>query len=135
MFSLKRIPRSLFWLVLVVMSAAAVAISAQGDPDPNSPVPVLLSVEGAPRALAHRTLRSKRYSLTRPAVEAFRPDMLAVLYVANLDLMDGEGANAFRVYARDAKGIGTFAVHQVEVGNVQNREHIRAKCFYRGPSQ
>lgn len=104
MFSLKRIPRSLFWLAAVVLTASALPISAQGDPDPNSPVPVLLSVEGAPRALAHRTLRSKRYSLTRPAVEAFRPDMLAVLYVANLDLMDGEGANAFRVYARDAKG-------------------------------
>lgn len=104
MFSLKRIPRTLFWSAAVLFCAAAISISAQGDPDPNSPTPVLLSVEGAPRVLAHAARKSKKYSLTRSAIEAFRPDMLAVMYVADLDLMEGEGANAFRVYARDKKG-------------------------------
>ena len=101
MFSLKRIPRSSFWLAAVVWTASAFPISAQGDPHPNSPVPVLLSVEGV---LAHRTLRSRKYSVVQPTIEAFRPNTLAVLYVADLDLMESEGANAFRVYARDEKG-------------------------------
>lgn len=104
MFSLQRIPRTLFCLAAVILAAAPIQSSAQGDPDPNSPTPVLLSIEGAPRVLAHPALKSRKYTLTRPAIEAFRPDMHAVLYVADLDLMEGEGANAFRVYARDAKG-------------------------------
>jgi uncharacterized protein (DUF1800 family) len=104
MFSLKRIPRFLFWLAAVVLIAATIPSSAQGDPDPNSPTPILLSVEGSPRVLAHSALKSKRYTLTRPAIDAFKPNMHAVLYVADLDLMENEGANAFRVYARDAKG-------------------------------
>lgn len=104
MFSLMRIPRTFFWLTAIILAAAIVPVSAQGDPDPNSPSPVLLSVEGSTRVLAHPALKSRRYTLTRPVAEAFRPESLAVLYVGDLALMEGEGANAFRVYARDEKG-------------------------------
>ena len=104
MFSLKGIPRTLFLLAAVTLTAAAIPISAQADPDPNSPTPVLLSVEGKPRVMGHPALKSKDYSLSRPSIESFRPNTLAVLYVAGLELMEGEGANAFRVYGRDEKG-------------------------------
>jgi uncharacterized protein (DUF1800 family) len=59
------------------------AVFAQTDPDPNSPTPVLLDVAQTTPALVGTGSR-------------------IVLRVTNIDLMDGEGANAFRVYAEDA---------------------------------
>lgn len=91
---------ALFSLTVAGVSHAA----AQTDPDPNSPTPVLISMEGTPRVLAFRSLRSKRYSLSAPAPESFAPNSRITIFVGNLDLMEGEGANAFRVHALDADG-------------------------------
>lgn len=74
------------------------------DPDPNSPTPVLISAEGSTRALAVSKTRSGKMSLLRADETAFAPSSKIVLFVTNLDLMKGEGANAFRVYAEDKNG-------------------------------
>lgn len=90
--------------------AAAIAATSFGtfaiaqDSDPNSPTPVFLSMEGSARPIAYPALKSRRYSLSRPVREVFRPDTKIVLFVTNVDLMEDEGANAFRVYAEDEKG-------------------------------
>lgn len=89
---------------LFVVLVSLFPVFAQGDPDPNSPTPVLLSAEGSTRALAVTKNRFGRASLSKVRERAFAPGNRVVLFVTNIDLMDGEGANAFRMYAEDAKG-------------------------------
>ncbi len=96
------IDRALSACFVVLLSLFTV--SAQGDPDPNSPTPVLLSVEGSIRALAVAKNRFGREGFAKARERAFARGNRVVLFVTNIDLMDGEGANAFRVYAEDAKG-------------------------------
>ena len=74
------------------------------DPDPNSPTPVLLTSPESNRALAHSLPASRKAHLARTSEQAFYPESKVTLYVTNLALMEGEGANAFRVYAKNAKG-------------------------------
>ena len=87
--------------VLVFLSLGTVL--AQTDPDPNSPTPVLLSEPGSIRALTKSFETRKRGALSRSS-NVFRLGGKLELFVTNIALMDGEGANAFRVYAEDAKG-------------------------------
>ncbi len=104
MFSLRRGSVRFFWLATVLFAVSPLLITAQGDPDPNSPTPILVSIEGSPRLLTYQALRSRKHSLSRPSQDVIRPGGLAVMFVTNLDLMEGEDANAFRIYARDEKG-------------------------------
>lgn len=84
--------------------ACLVPVLAQGDPDPNSPTPVLLTEVETTRALARTPKGGTKADLSRLAPQAFKPGSKVVLYVANLDLMKGEGANALRIYASDSLG-------------------------------
>jgi uncharacterized protein (DUF1800 family) len=117
------------YLVALVLSLGTVAgISAQTDTDPNSPMPILLTGAADNRALTRQTVarpvlkRSKGGAAQAVAYEeqivpagAFARDSRAVLFLANLDLMEGEGANAFRVYGRDEKDhIFRFPVISIE---------------------
>jgi len=78
---------------------------AETDPNPNSPTPILLSAPDSTRALATpQTGKSVRDGLPRAQNNSFELNSRAVLYVTNIDLMKGEGASAFRVYAEDARG-------------------------------
>lgn len=104
MFSLRRGAVTCFWLAAVLSTVTPMLVAAQGDPNPNSPTPILISIQGTPRLMTYHALRSRKHSLSPPSLEVVRPGGLAVMFVANLDLMDGEDANAFRVYARDEKG-------------------------------
>lgn len=104
MFSLRRGTVKFFGLATVLFAVLPLWIPAQSDPDPNSPTPILVSIEGAPRLLTYQALRSRKHSLSRPSLDVIRPGGLAVMFVTNLDLMEGEDANAFRIYARDEKG-------------------------------
>ena len=79
-----------------------IQITAQEDPDPNSPTPVLLSENDSTRALATSAGKSRTSGRLNSSV--YWPDQKIEMYVTNIDLMDGEGANAFRVYVQDAKG-------------------------------
>jgi len=74
------------------------------DPDPNSPTPLLLTNPDSVSVLAHSKPASGRDELARSSDATFIPESKITLYVTNLDLMEGEGANAFRVYAQNAKG-------------------------------
>jgi uncharacterized protein (DUF1800 family) len=74
------------------------------DPDPDSPTPVLLSQPDSTRALTAIPTKIKSGNRLKIDSQAFAPEQNVVLYVTNLDLMKGEGANAFRVYAEDLKG-------------------------------
>src|SRR5437867_2772362 len=91
-----------------VVALSALPVLAQydeQDPDPNSPTPILLSMEGSTRALA--TPKTRAFGKLNPATSiqsAYSPGSKIDLYVTNLDLMKGEGANAFRVYAMDKNG-------------------------------
>jgi uncharacterized protein (DUF1800 family) len=104
MFSLK----SHKWLRIVSTSILLllplVATPAQADPDPNSPTPVLLTEPESTRALAAPVGKARTRSLTRLATRAFMPDQKVELFVANLSLLEDEGASAFRMYMTDVKG-------------------------------
>ncbi|MCO6509584.1 MAG: DUF1800 domain-containing protein [Aridibacter famidurans] len=94
--------RSLFALIAVfVVGLTAQDVIAQIDPDPNSPAPVLLSAEDDPsRALASKGDLAQE-SLPGGKASAYRIGDTIRLYVSEIELMPGEGASAFRVYARD----------------------------------
>lgn len=88
-----------------VVFLAAFSIQAQVDPNPDSPTPILISEPNnlrAAAAAAGRNLRAINFSKLRS--RAFEPNSKVVLYVTNLDLMEGEGATAFRLYVEDALG-------------------------------
>jgi uncharacterized protein (DUF1800 family) len=90
--------------LLALVSSMVFAASAQEDPDPNSPTPILLSEMTSTRALAHTPKRSGRTDLSSVTAQAFDRGSKVNIYVTNLVLMEGEGANAFRVYAEDKDG-------------------------------
>ncbi len=85
------------------------AIFAADDPNPDSPTPVLLSQSDATRALAVEYASwggNLPKASTPPQAQAFRVGQKSVitLFVTNLDLLEGEGANAFRVYLNHRNG-------------------------------
>lgn len=91
-------------LALGVVSSMAFAAVGQSDPNPNSPTPVLLTEVESTRALAHTGRTDRKRDLSKISAQAFEPGTKVVIYVANLDLLKDEGANALRVYAQDAAG-------------------------------
>lgn len=104
MFSTKSHLLSRFVSASIIVCALAFQAFAQDDSDPNSPTPVLLTEKESTRALAARASKTGRVG--NPIENgAFAPDSKIVLFVTNLDLMENEGANAFRVYAENAKGL------------------------------
>lgn len=96
------LPRRILILFTAVHLLVFTAFT-QIDSDPNSPVPVLLSAtESTSRVMAVPFSKSSRTAKAAPG--AFAPNSTITLYVRNIRLLDGEGANAFRVYAQDSKG-------------------------------
>lgn len=89
-----------FFVVLLT----AFAGSAQLDPDPNSPTPVLLSKDDSTRALTDSVDGFKTKGRSFFSDESFAPGSKTRIFVTNVAFMDGEGANALRVYAEDAQG-------------------------------
>jgi uncharacterized protein (DUF1800 family) len=79
--------------------------SAQDGVDPNSPSPVIVSESTSTRAVA---LNEKSFGgaglPVRLSSRPFRYNSSVVIFVTNLALMDGEGANALRAYVEDAAG-------------------------------
>jgi uncharacterized protein (DUF1800 family) len=94
----------LFAAAMLVSFGARVAVADEVDPDPNSPIPILLSEKQSTRALAVPESELIKTDLTRIESRAFEANARVVLFVTNLRLMNGEGANAFRVYAADRLG-------------------------------
>jgi len=92
-------------VLFVVQSAGAISAQSTDDPNPDSPTPVLLSQESSTFALTG-TQGIFPGNGAKKVVAGFRyePASTAVVYVTNLELLDGEVANAFRVYAEDTAG-------------------------------
>jgi uncharacterized protein (DUF1800 family) len=90
---------------LFISALMSFPIPAQTDPNPNSPTPILLTAPDSTRALAAKqTGKSSGDRLPSAENNAFDLYSRIVLYVTNVELMTGEGASAFRVYAEDARG-------------------------------
>lgn len=87
---------------------------AQTDPDPNSPTPVLLSESDISRALVSDT-KTNVNSVPNVKSKAFNLNSKVNLYISDVDLMEGEGANAFRVYAKDSRNrLYRFPVESID---------------------
>jgi uncharacterized protein (DUF1800 family) len=82
----------------------AIPALAQVDPDPNSPTPVLLSQPDSNRALAVTKNELGRVDLSKVESRAYLPGKRIILFVANITLMEGEGANAFRTSVMNRTG-------------------------------
>ncbi len=100
-------------------------ILAQIDPDPDSPTPVLMSEPNSTRALATTTAKFPRQDLSKIKSRVFNPNSKIVLFVTNLDLMHGEGANAFRVYVEDGDG-RQYRFPVLDIHPIQFHEEIYA---------
>lgn len=93
--------KSVYKLTLLLFSIFLFSVQsfAEDDPNPDSPVPVLLSQTGSSQILA---VDGTKWDGTFPKSSqiVFRPGQknLLTLFVTNLDLMQGEGSNALRVY-------------------------------------
>jgi len=89
----------------ILVNFGALGVLAEVDPDPNSPTPILLSDTKSTRALViPEGDLGKKIDLRSVESRAFYPNARVVLFVTNISLMPDEGANAFRVYATDARG-------------------------------
>lgn len=111
---------------------------AEQDPNPDSPVPVLLTdAADATRVLA---VDGNRWDgrVPKTAQQAFKTGSKSVvtLFVANLDLMEGEGANAFRVYLVHQNG-KTYQLQTEDISRVNKNVYaLRLRLYdlqgYRG---
>lgn len=99
-------------------------IMAQIDENPNSPTPIIISEPDSIRALANPLQLNRRNSRQFQS-NAFRLNTKVVIFVTNIELMNGEGANAFRVYAEDQKG-RTYRMPVLDMRPVKDQEWIYA---------
>jgi uncharacterized protein (DUF1800 family) len=99
-----------FWCELVgvclVSFLLAASVLADVEEDFNSPTPILLSERNSTRALA---IRAEEWNGTIPKTSStgiFNAGEKSriMFFVSDLALMDGEGANAFRLYLEDVAG-------------------------------
>ena len=117
---LQQILSASFFVFLLVFP-----VLAQTDPNPDSPTPILISEPYSTRAKAEPAGNFSRRDISKTPGRAFLPDSKVLLYVTNLDLMDGEGANAFRVYVEDAKG-RQYRFPVLDIQPVKDQEGIYA---------
>jgi len=96
--------RKLSFLCLCILFLT-IPIFPEDDPNPDSPTPVLLSQTNSSNVLAvegeSRTGRLSKFTrnIFRPS-----PKTTLTLFVTNVELLENEGANAFRVYLFQKSG-------------------------------
>ncbi len=96
---------------LLVFLSAFSAWSQTDEPNPDSPTPVLISESDSVRVLATAPgqslpIAARGIGSVKIKNPAFPLYGRAVLYVTNIELMDGEDATAFRLNVQDANGRG-----------------------------
>src|SRR5829696_2476518 len=104
MVSIKSHARLRLLSALFMFCFVSVPAFAQDDPDPNSPTPVLLRAKNSKRVLAVMADTSARVDPSSAVREAFPPGSRIAFFVSGIRLMEGEGANSFRVHAEDSRG-------------------------------
>ena len=92
-----------WWIRVLILVLAVAAASAQEAESFESPIPVLISEPNSAYALA-ASPDNWSGSLPGKTSEKFKPGQRVVVFVTNLDLLPDEGANAFRVFAKDEYG-------------------------------
>jgi uncharacterized protein (DUF1800 family) len=93
---------SLF-LTTFLFCFAATANSQSSGEISDSTAPILISTADSARALAVNA-DNWRGDLPKKNAEVFQPGGRAIIFVTNIDLLQDEGANAFRAFAQDAAG-------------------------------
>ncbi len=126
--------------ILLIAFLFSVQIFAEDDPNPDSPIPILLSQTGSTQILAVNGATWKG-SLPQSSPKIFRPGRanIVTLFVTNLDLMETEGANAFRVYLYQKSG-KTFEIQTEDLTRVNKtvyalRVRLSDRDGYRGQPQ
>ena len=132
--------KSVYKLTLLLFSIFLFSVQsfAEDDPNPDSPVPVLLSQTGSSQILA---VDGTKWDGTFPKSSqiVFRPGQknLLTLFVTNLDLMQGEGSNALRVYlyqkSRKVFELQTETLTQLNKTVYALKVRIYDRDGYRGP--
>jgi uncharacterized protein (DUF1800 family) len=112
---------------LFLLFSAVPAISGQDDPDPNSPSPAVLRTRDAKRVLAVPADSTVRLE-PEAARDAFSPNSRVAMFVSGIRLMEGEGANAFRIHAEDSRG-RHYRFPVVDVYQVKARATTYAVVF------
>ena len=98
------------WARLLLISLSVFGLTpsgafAQSESELTSPAPILLSDSKSIRALALPSRSLARLELpSRGSARAFPYNSTVVIFATNISLMNGEGANAFRVYVEDVNG-------------------------------
>lgn len=125
--------RKIFHL-LFLAAFLCISAPAQDDPNPDSPIPVISSEWNGTSTLSTRSGSAKNFAVKAPitpTISGLRTSF--AFYVTNVDLLVGEGSNAFRVYLRQKSGLSfqlpveslnrikgsTYAV-KVSINNPQN---------------
>lgn len=109
-------------LLLIAVMAFAVPTFAQSDPDPNSPAPVLLMQKDSKRVLAIPVPRFGPADPSGRGDDTFEPGTDIIVFATNFDLMNGEGANAFRVNVTDANG-RRYRFPVIDINPVETKGH------------
>ena len=124
--------KSSFWKRItqtgLIIFTTALSITAQPtvDPNPDSPTPVLIGEFDSLRALATATGKNIAVNnLSKIKSPAFPLFSKAVIYITNVNLLDGEDASAFRVYAEDSKG-RTYRFPVLQMQSLRGREGVYA---------
>ncbi len=118
----------LWWQILnanFLMFLLVFPILAQQDPNPDSPTPILISEPDSTRALTAPADNLLSGNLAGVKSKTLSPNSTMTLFVTNLDLMDGEGANAFRINVEDAKG-RNYRFPVLDVQPMKGREWVYA---------
>jgi uncharacterized protein (DUF1800 family) len=127
----------IFSFLLVSVLFFSVQILAEDDPNPDSPTPILLSQANSSAVLAIDGA-SWKGRIPKQSQTIFRPGSKSsiTLFVTNLDLMENEGANAFRVYLYQKSG-RTFELQTENLTSVDGSTYaLRVRLYdpngYRG---
>ncbi len=120
--------KSSYFLLLLAVFASF--IHAQNDPNPDSPTPILLSDTDKSRVLA---IDSERWNgeIPKATQKIFKPTRKTTLtlFVTNLDLLEGEGANAVRVYLKQKSG-KTFLLQTEDIALINKTVYaLKVKVF------
>lgn len=117
-----------FMAFFVFCLIAVPTIAQSDDPDPNSPTPVLLRVADGKRILTVSADNIAQPEPNAPAGEAFPPNSRVAVFVQGIRLMEGEGANAFRVFVEDSRG-RTYKFPVVDIYRASTKRPIYGIVF------
>lgn len=123
--ALLRVFMAFFVFCLVSIPAFAQSLD---DPDPNSPTPVLMRAPDRKRILTVSADAVAQPEPNAPASDSFPPNSRVAIFVRDIKLMEGEGANAFRVLAEDSRG-RTYRFPVVDVYRANSKRPIYGLVF------